>query len=156
MLELKFSQAFSPKSYCKIYCQKSLLFQSFFCGKDITDIVLAFSTNILNIIPNTCPKSRITPLRKALQHGPYINFKWMCGLYQFQVCFHLLDLLSWSARVEVPFFVQFYAQSFHYKFSIFFRSSPCIAYCNTISMRFDVISRGITLIANPRQFWSVF
>lgn len=69
-------------------------FQCFFCGKDITHNFFALSTNILHIIRSTCPKSGITILKRALQHGPCINFKWKFGLCQFQVCFDPLGLFS--------------------------------------------------------------
>ena len=43
------------------------LFQCFFSSKNITHKAFALSTNILHIIPSTCPKSGIAVLRRALQ-----------------------------------------------------------------------------------------
>ena len=76
----------------------------------------------------------------------YVSFKYVLTCWTF--CPNQLEYKS--------IFVQFYAQGFHCRFSTSFRSSPCGVNCNTISMRYDVIYRGNTLIASPRQFWRAF
>lgn len=53
--------------------------QCFFSSKNITHKAFALSTNILHIIPSTCPKSRITILRRALQ--------WPLHYFQMKILF---------------------------------------------------------------------
>ena len=80
-LKIKLSNKCFSENSLLLHCQRHLnifdpasssissrgLFQCFFSSKNITHKAFSLSTNILHIIPSTCPKSGIAVLRRVLQ-----------------------------------------------------------------------------------------